>query len=85
MNTVTMEQAKENLEELVEQAAHGEPFLIRQAAGDLVKITVETAQEEQELASGKRKIGWLDGKFVVPDDIKKPYEQEINAMFYGNE
>ncbi len=33
----------------------------------------------------KRRLGFLRGKFTVPDDIKTPFQEEIEEMFYGKE
>jgi len=31
----------------------------------------------------KRRLGFMDGQFTVPDDIKTMFAEEIEEMFYG--
>lgn len=35
--------------------------------------------------AAKRRIGFLDGQFEVPDDFKEFGREEIEKMFYGEE
>ena len=81
MTTVTLEEAKTKLLELVEEAAHGKPFTISEPGGPNFEVNVI----ERPQISVKRQLGFLKGQFKVPDDIKTPFEKEINAMFYGEE
>jgi prevent-host-death family protein len=79
MNTVTMEQAKENLEELVEQAAHGEPFQIVQPGKPGFEIIAVRLPE----LPIKRTVGFLKGKFKVPGDFDTMAADEIRELFEG--
>ncbi len=31
------------------------------------------------------RFGFMAGEFTVPDDIKTPFKEEIEAMFYGDD
>jgi prevent-host-death family protein len=79
METVNMHEAKTHLSKLVAKAAKGEPFIIARAGKPLVKVT---AIEEPKAKVIKR-IGFLEGQFTVPDDIKTMFADEIEEMFYG--
>jgi prevent-host-death family protein len=81
MRTVNMHEAKTHLSRLVDQAANGEPFVIARAGKPLVQVT----KLEPAPAPLPRKLGFLKGEFTVPDDIKTPFKDEIERMFYGDE
>ncbi len=79
MRTVNMHEAKTHLSRLVDAAAKGEPFVIARAGKPLVKVVpLESEPEKRAL----RRIGGLAGQFEVPDDIKTPFKDEIEEMFY---
>jgi prevent-host-death family protein len=80
METVNMHEAKTHLSRLVEKAAKGEPFIIARAGKPLVKVV---AIEDDSKAKAMRRIGFLDGQYKVPDDIKTMFADEIEEMFYG--
>jgi len=79
MRSVNIHEAKTHLSRLVEEAAHGEPFIIAKAGKPLVKVVRIDAPK------GKSRIGFLKGKITVPDDIKTPFADEIEKLFYGEE
>jgi antitoxin (DNA-binding transcriptional repressor) of toxin-antitoxin stability system len=68
------------LSRLVEQAAHGESFIIAKAGKPLVKVT---AIEQSE--AGSRRLGVLRGLIKVPDDFDTMGAEEIERMFNGDE
>ncbi len=74
---VNISEAKANLSKLVNMAFHGEKVVIAKNNLPLVDLVVHQPE-------GKRKLGLLAGKFTVPDNIMGD-DEEINAMFYGNE
>jgi prevent-host-death family protein len=80
METVNMHEAKTHLSRLVEKAAKGEPFIIARAGKPLVKVV---AIEDDSKAKAMKRIGFLDGQYNVPDDIKTMFADEIEEMFYG--
>lgn len=75
---VNMHQAKTRLSKLVKQAEQGEDVLLARAGKPVARI-VPIAPEKP---TGR--IGFLEGQFNVPDDIKTPFAEEIEEMFYGN-
>jgi antitoxin (DNA-binding transcriptional repressor) of toxin-antitoxin stability system len=82
MNTVTLEEAKEKLEELIEEAAaRGVPFLIE--APGMAAFEVSAVQRPRP--TGERRLGFLKGHFAVPEDFDTMYAKEIQDMFEGNE
>lgn len=93
MRTVSLEEAQLHLGELLDAAPEGELFLIARdgkPVAELMKKTCEKAQAAEvslidSQTSGKRRLGFLKGKFIVPDDIKTPFKKEIEEMFYGKE
>lgn len=80
MLTVNIHDAKTNLSKLIAMAVKGQPFIIAKAGKPLVKVE---ALEEEPALRRKDGFGILKGKISVPDDIKTPYADEINEMFYG--
>ena len=79
MRTVNIHEAKTQLSRLVEQAANGEPFIIAKAGKPMVKVVAIDQPTE------KRRIGFMEGQFNIPDDFDTMFEEEIIAMFYGQE
>jgi prevent-host-death family protein len=81
MKTVNIHQAKTHLSKLVEEAAHGEPFVIAKAGKPLVKV-IPLADEEPKAL---KRRGFLDGAVKIPDDFDTMFADEIEKMFYGEE
>lgn len=81
MLTVNIHEAKTNLSKLIAAAVAGEPFVIAKAGKPLVKVS---AIEEPPAAPHKSRIGFLEGRFTIPDDFKEFGREEIEDMFYGN-
>ncbi|OEC99820.1 MULTISPECIES: type II toxin-antitoxin system Phd/YefM family antitoxin [unclassified Rhizobium] len=80
METVNIHEAKTHLSRLIEKAAKGEAFIIAKAGKPMVKVV---PLEEKE-APKKRRIGFMDGQFTVPEDFDTMMADEIEEMFYGN-
>ena len=79
MQTVNIHEAKTHLSRLVEQAAHGEPFVIAKAGKPLVKVVPLSA------TTGKAKrLGFLAGEISVPDDFDRMGAKEIEQLFGGD-
>ena len=75
MKTVSIEEAKTQLSELVDEATHGEAFIIAKDGKPLVKVSpVETPRKPVRLGS-------LAGQLQVPDDFDRMCEDEIAALF----
>ncbi len=81
MLTVNIHEAKTHLSRLIEAAAKGEPFIIAKAGKPMVRVVPLDAPE---MPRGKDRLGFMRGEFTVPDDIKTPFKDEIEEMFYGN-
>ncbi|HEY5056950.1 MAG TPA: type II toxin-antitoxin system prevent-host-death family antitoxin [Acidobacteriaceae bacterium] len=77
--TVNIHEAKTHLSRLVEKAANGEPFIIAKAGKPMVRVTAIDALPPAK----QRRIGFGMGMSRIPKDIKKPFEKEIEEMFYG--
>lgn len=79
MHTVNIHHAKTHLSRLVERAAAGEPFVIAKAGRPLVKV-VPLGATEPVIA---RRLGFLPGQIVVPDDFDRMGDAEIERLFGG--
>jgi prevent-host-death family protein len=81
MRTVNIHEAKTHLSKLVDAAAKGEPFIIARAGKPLVKVVPLDA------SAAPRRIGFMEGlgDWKVPDDFDRMCEDEIIAMFEGEE
>lgn len=77
--TVNIHEAKTHLSRLVEKAANGESFIIAKAGKPMVRVTAVDAPPPHK----QRRIGFGTGLSKIPKDIKKPFEKEIEDMFYG--
>ena len=72
---VNLHDAKTHLSRYVDQAVAGEEVVIARAGKPLVRL-VPVAQELPP-----RRLGFLAGKGCVDADLKRDFEEEINAMF----
>ncbi|WP_299535761.1 hypothetical protein [uncultured Herbaspirillum sp.] len=39
--------------------------------------------EEKDVSKSKRRLGFLEGRFSVPDEFDSMFAKEIEEMFYG--
>jgi prevent-host-death family protein len=80
MRTVNIHEAKTQLSRLVDQAAHGEAFIIAKAGKPLVKVTpLDTPGPAQ-----MRRLGFMTGQILVPDDFDRMGSPEIEHLFSDN-
>jgi prevent-host-death family protein len=79
-SSVNIHEAKTHLSSLVEKAAKGEPFIIAKAGKPLVKVTPLDAPEWGQM----RRLGFMAGRIVVPDDFDRMGSAEIEQMFEGD-
>jgi prevent-host-death family protein len=77
MQIVNIHEAKTHLSRLVEQAAKGEPFIIAKAGKPLVKVT----PLETPTAGQVRRLGFLAGEILVPDDFDRMGGEDIGHLF----
>jgi len=81
LKVVNIHEAKTHLSRLVEEAANGESFVIAKAGKPMVKVI----RLDAEPAKPKRRLGFMEGQFEVPDDFDTMFQKEIEEMFYGEE
>lgn len=81
MRTVNIHEAKTHLSRLVEQAADGEAFIIAKAGKPMVKVVPLQAEDRPAV----RRIGFMDGEGMVPDDFDTMFADEIVAIFEGED
>lgn len=79
MQTVNIHEAKTHLSRLVEQAAQGESFVIAKAGKPLVKVTPLDAPDANQM----RRLGFMAGQLVVPDDFDRMGALDIERLFGG--
>ncbi len=77
MYTVNIHEAKTNLSRLVDKAAKGEPFIIARAGKPLVKVMPLDAPD----AGQAKRLGFMAGQIVVPDDFDSMHAPEIEKLF----
>jgi prevent-host-death family protein len=80
METVNIHEAKTHLSRLMEKVSKGESFIIAKAGKPIGKLVPLDDAEKPK----KRRIGFMEGEIVVPDDFDTMMADEIEEMFYGN-
>ncbi|MDE2003479.1 MAG: type II toxin-antitoxin system prevent-host-death family antitoxin [Betaproteobacteria bacterium] len=80
MRTVNIHEAKTQLSRLVDQAAHGEAFVIAKAGKPLVKVAPLDAPDRAQM----RRLGFMAGQILVPDDFDRMGNPEIEQLFSGH-
>jgi prevent-host-death family protein len=75
VSTVSISEAKIHLSRLVKQAACGQEVVIAKAGKPMVRLVPFHA------TNTRRNLGGLAGKVTIPDDIKKPFAEDVAAMF----
>ena len=80
MPTINIHEAKTHLSRLVEQAAGGEPFIIAKAGKPMVKVVALDAPVAGEV----RRLGFMEGQILVPDDFDRMGSAEIEELFGGH-
>lgn len=79
MNTFNIHQAKTQLSKLVDEAANGRPFIIAKAGRPLVKVV----SLDTPVGDERKRVGFLEGQFLVPDDFDSMGGAEIEGLFQG--
>lgn len=79
MKTVNIHQAKTQLSRLIEEAVKGEPFIIAKAGKPVVKVTALSVPTGAEV----RRLGFMAGQIVVPDDFDRMGGEDIERVFEG--
>ncbi len=77
MLTVNIHEAKTHLSRLLARAAKGETFIIAKAGKPLVKVVpLETPE-----AGRVRRLGFMVGEIMAPDDFDRMGAAEIETLF----
>lgn len=79
MKIVNIHQAKTHLSRLIEEAAKGEPFIIAKAGKPVVRVTALSVPTGAEV----RRLGFMAGQIVVPNDFDRMGGEEIERVFEG--
>ncbi|MBC7415363.1 MAG: type II toxin-antitoxin system prevent-host-death family antitoxin [Herminiimonas sp.] len=79
MDTVNIHEAKTHLSRLINEAVEGRPFIIAKAGKPLVQVT----RLESPTATPQRRLGFLVGQVLVPDDFDRMGADAIEALFGG--
>jgi prevent-host-death family protein len=79
METVNIHEAKTQLSRLVDHAAKGESFIIAKAGKPLVKVTALDAP----IGGQVRRLGFMAGQIMAPDDFDQMGSGEIEQLFEG--
>lgn len=80
MITVNIHEAKTHLSRLIEATAKGETVIIAKAGKPVVRLTALDVPAD----AAKRRLGFMQGQFQVPDDFDMMGSAEIEAMFNGD-
>jgi len=78
--TVNVHDAKTNFSRLLERANAGETIILAKAGKPYARLGPLDGASQTPT---KRRIGFLDGQFKVPDDFDTMLADEIEAMFTG--
>lgn len=79
MHKVNIHEAKTHLSQLVEQAAQGESFIIAKAGKPMVKVVALDAPLGKKI----RRLGFMSGQLLVPNDFDRMGGDEIATLFGG--
>jgi prevent-host-death family protein len=79
MKTINIHEAKTHLSRLVDEASKGKPFIIAKAGKPMVKVVAIDAPTGRQL----RRLGFLKGQFLIPDDFYQMGRGEIEKLFTG--
>lgn len=72
---VNIHRAKTDLSKLVARVEAGEEIVIARAGRPVAKLIAVTARR------GRRGLGWLDGRFKIPDDFNRPLPEWLLRSF----
>jgi len=77
MRRINIHEAKTHLSRLVEEAARGDHFVIAKAGKPIAQVV----GLEESSAPGRRRLGFLCGEIVVPDDFDQLGASDVEALF----
>ena len=79
---VNIHEAKTHLSRLIDEVEQGNSFTIAKS-GKPRRGWFRSAKARKDTL--KRRFGFMKGIFTAPEDIKAPFANEIEEMFYGAE
>jgi prevent-host-death family protein len=79
MKKINIHEAKTHLSRLVEKASKGEPFIIAKGGKPVAKVTALNSPGPRDV----RRLGFMSGQIVVPDDFDQMGRREIEKLFSG--
>jgi prevent-host-death family protein len=82
MRQINIHEAKTHLSRLAEEAGAGETIILAKAGKPVAKLVPLNDAEQKKKP---RELGFLDGKYKVPDNFDTMFQDEIIAMFEGRE
>jgi hypothetical protein len=87
MDSFTIPEAKERLEDLPKRAALGEDVRITDPALGTVRLeaVLASAVPPFELLPGPRRLGHLTGKLMVPARLMEPMDADELKDWYGDD
>jgi prevent-host-death family protein len=80
MTTVNVHEAKTHLSQLLDRAAQGETITIAKAGKPVARLV-----PLEVVPAAQRRLGFLAGRFKVPDDFDRMGEEQIAAAFRGEQ
>ena len=75
MRIINIHEAKTHLSRLLEDVIAGEEIVIAKAGRPVARLVPVAA------AGKRRKLGWLKGRFTVPEDFDAPLPAAVLADF----
>ena len=79
MQLINIHEAKTHLSRLIEDAAHGNAFIIAKAGKPLVKVMPLAPEDYPE----SLRLGFMSGEIEVPDDFDTIESAHLTALFEG--
>lgn len=83
MRQVNIHEAKTHLSRLADEAGAGETIIIAKSGKAVAKLV--PLEEGKPIEKKRRRLGFLEGVYQVPDDFDTMFQDEIIAMFEGRE
>ena len=80
MHQVNIHEAKTKLSKLIDEAVHGEPFIIAKAGKPLVKVTAITNKTKKP-----KRLGFMQVELKIPAYFDTMYSKEIANIFGASE
>jgi prevent-host-death family protein len=78
MATVNVHEAKTHLSQLLDRVANGETITIAKAGKPVARLV-----PLEVVPAAQRRLGFLAGRFTVPEDFDRMGEEQIASAFRG--